>query len=166
MEDQIMNLNTCSIPNGASPNRGGIRRRVGFVLLFMVLLIPPTVSIGSDGVSVRLVNQTGYYLHIIIDNQPFLYIAPGGSASHQSSALSAGVKVFYSPGQGVSGSMDRVVSSPLVQKSTADCSSDCNNTNSCVTQNSLSSVVNPVILYITPDSLQSTQGYGDSGKEG
>lgn len=160
-----MNVNTCSIPEGASPNRDGIRRRVGFVLLLAVLLIPPTVSIGSDGVSVRLVNQTRYYLHIIIDNQPFLYIAPGGSASHQSSDLSAGVKVFYSPGQGVSGSMDRVVSSPMVEKSTADCKSDCNKTNSCVTEESSSTLVNPVILYITPDSLRTTQGY-DSGKEG
>jgi len=161
-----MNVNTCSIRDGASPNRAAIRRRAGFLLLLAVLLIPPTVSIGSDGVSVRLVNQTRYYLHMIVDNQPFLYIAPGGWVAHQSNDLSAGVKVFYSPGQGVSGSMDRIVSSAMVQSSTADCRSDCNKTNSCVTENSSSSLVNPVILYITPDSLRTTQGYGDSGKEG
>ena len=161
-----MNANACLNWNSASPNPEGIRRRVCFALLLAILLIPPTVSIGSEGVSVRLVNNTRHYLHVIIDNTPLLYVPPGGWVAHQSSTLSAGVKVFYSPGQGISGSMDRVVNSTLVERSTTDCRSDCSRTNSCVTENSSSTLVNPVILYITPDSLGTTQGYGDSGKEG
>lgn len=161
-----MNVEPYRTSDSTSPRRNAIRKRVGFVLLLGTLLIPPTVSVGSNGISVRLVNQTRYYLHVIIDDKPFLYISPGGWASHQSSALSANVRVFYCPGQGISGSMDRVVSTQLVQNSTADCKSDCNKPNSCITENSSSTTVNPVVLYITPDSLRATHGYDGAGKEG
>ena len=147
-----MKLQGHSTRQNALQDRGDGPRRVVFVLFLAILLIPPTVSIGSDGFSIRLVNQTRYYLHVLIDNTSLLYVAPGGWVSHQANTLSAEVRVLYSPGQGISGSMDRIVTSSRVENSTTDC----NNTHGCTTDASESS--SPVILYITPDSLHTTQG--------
>jgi len=80
-------------------------RHIGFWIILFILLSPMTVSIGADEVSVTVINKTDYYLHVIINGNPYLYVSPEGFALYQSEGpLHTTVKAFYSPGQGVSGS--------------------------------------------------------------
>lgn len=72
------------------------------LLIFNVI----TLSIGDEESTVTVVNKTSYYLHIIIDGTPFLYVQPDKSITKSSEPVSTMlVNAFYSPGQGIKGSV-------------------------------------------------------------
>jgi hypothetical protein len=60
-------------------------------------------------------------MHVIVDGDPFLYVPPGAGAIFEKEGYSTVVaKVFYSPGQGVSGGAERTFSiSPYEPASTS-----------------------------------------------
>lgn len=93
---------------------GGRRRlpvlKVALRAATVVLLLAFFVDVSSGGDVGRLtvVNDTEYYVHVIVDGDPFLYVPPGAGAVFEKEGYSRVVaKVFYSPGQGVSGSAER-----------------------------------------------------------
>jgi hypothetical protein len=77
------------------------------IVLFCLLLVNiAVISVGDDAKSyLTVVNKTTHYLHVIVDEKPYLYVSPDKSITHTTEAKpSMLVKVFYSPGQGISGS--------------------------------------------------------------
>lgn len=69
------------------------------------------ISFDENSVSITIVNRTRYYLHILIDKDPHLYVAPGGSVHSETRMQSAFVEVLYSPGQGISGRAEKELTS-------------------------------------------------------
>ncbi len=87
----------------------GFAARIVWVIP-VILMIPWTVSIGDEDVSLSVVNDTRYYLHVIMNDEPYLYVPSNGSAMYKSEGPThVQVQVFYSPGQGVSGSATRSI---------------------------------------------------------
>lgn len=130
-------------------NRQSARSRTLVLFTIIVILLPYTVSFGNEDASMTVVNGTTHYIHAIMNNKPFLYIAPNRSAKLVTEGpASVVVEVFYSPGQGISG---RATDSFLIGRSTKE--STCNS-NTCETINVPEG---PVSWEITPDILQETQ---------
>ncbi len=99
------------------------------VLIAVVgILWPYMFSIAGSETTFTLTNRTRYYLHAKLNNESFVYIAPGGSAILEVNApTSVFAAVRYSPGQGVKGTGERTVD---VQATTtySEGSSTCSNT--------------------------------------
>ena len=78
------------------------------LILAAVALLPFSLSFGADDeVQLTVINNTFYYLHVILNGEPNLYIAPGRSTTlttpvNVPTTISA--TAFYAPGQGVRGS--------------------------------------------------------------
>ena len=80
--------------------------RSSAVLLLLALFVG--VSTGGDVGRLTVVNDTEHYVHVIVDGSPFLYVPPGAGAIFEKEGYSRVVaKVFYSPGQGISGNAER-----------------------------------------------------------
>jgi hypothetical protein len=68
------------------------------------LLLSLSVSYSDDFVaSVTVTNRTAHYLHVIINDHSFSYLAPGGSIRTSVTTHTATIQAVYSPGQGLSG---------------------------------------------------------------
>ncbi len=93
---------------------------VPILLLFTVMIIPVTISFGGDTVELTVKNSTPRFLHAIIDGEPYLYIRPGLGVIHEAEGyVTLHVQVFYAPGQGISGSVERDITlSPYKPEST------------------------------------------------
>lgn len=82
-------------------------KKISFPLVFLMIIIPITISYGLDSASLRVINSTDYFLHVIIDGNPYLYISPQGSVSYNAEGkTSFHVQAYYSPGQEISGTAD------------------------------------------------------------
>ncbi len=90
---------------------GSSIRRVFFLLLAIVFILSPYMfSIANTDTTFTLRNRTHYYLHAIIDNQSYVYIAPGGSVTVNVTApTSVDAQVRYSPGQTAKGEGERTI---------------------------------------------------------
>jgi hypothetical protein len=102
----------------------------GFLMLFIILLAPLTISYSDESVTLTVNNKTGHYLHIIIDDDPYLYVQPENNIIYESDKyVELDIKAFYSPGQGISGSIDTVISIKPYKAESTGCS-DNNNSSS------------------------------------
>ena len=83
-------------------------------LALIIMLLSMTISFsGEDTSHLTVINRTPLFLHVIIDGKPFLYISPERGVTHESEAKpSFSVTVFYSPGQSITGRINRVVQVP------------------------------------------------------
>lgn len=105
------------------------RIRIVKILLFclcLLLINIATVLLGDEESRLTVVNKTEHYLHIFIDEQPYLYIAPDRSVTHSAGAkASMSVSVVYAPGQGIDGSRTETVTLPYRSASEyCDCSDE------------------------------------------
>ena len=83
-----------------------IALRTATTLLLLALFVG--VSTSSDVGRLTVINHTEHYVHVIVDGEPFLYVHPGAGAIFEKEGYARVVaKVFYSPGQGISGSAER-----------------------------------------------------------
>ncbi len=90
-----------------------IRRIFFWVLAIVFILSPYMFSIANTDTTFTLSNRTHYYLHAIINNQSFVYIAPGGSVTVNITApTSLDAQVRYSPGQTAKGQGERTIDIP------------------------------------------------------
>jgi hypothetical protein len=88
----------------------GVRRAMMALVAVAGTLWPYMFSIANTGTTFTLTNRTRYYLHAKVNNESFVYIAPGGSATLEVTApTSVFAIVHYSPGQGVKGTAERTV---------------------------------------------------------
>jgi len=92
--------------------------RLAAALLLLALIV--NVTVGGDVGRLTVINKTDHYVHVIVDGDPFLYVSPGAGAIFEKEGYSTVIaSVFYSPGQGVSGSAEReFVISPYDPSST------------------------------------------------
>ena len=112
----------------------------------------------SADTTFSLINHTRYYLHASLNNQTFVYIAPGGSVALDVKApTSVYAKVRYSPGQTVKGTGERTVDIQATTTSTEG-ASDCNNTNQANTCNSTeptsTTTANPARWDVLPSDVK------------
>jgi hypothetical protein len=121
-------------------------------LVLLVFLLRYVVSFASDQVGTTVLNHTPRYLHVVINNKPFLYVAPGSSVETES-GLTAFVEVFYSPGQGISGRAQKELTSTVTEEhsGSADCSN--NRSNGCDDETSSSRSASPLLWDVTPSDL-------------
>lgn len=104
--------------------------RVKVAVLFIVLL-PLAVSYSDNKSYLSVSNKTGYYLHVIVDGSPYLYVAPDREVVHESDPKQEFfVRVFYSPGQEARESITRTIYVPFYSTSTS-CSSNSSGGWSC-----------------------------------
>lgn len=88
-----------------------VLKKISFPLVFLMIMIPITISYGLDNASLRVTNSTDNFIHVLIDGNPYLYISPNGSITYNAEGkTSFHVQAYYSPGQGVSGSADSTLS--------------------------------------------------------
>ena len=81
-------------------------QRLGVFLALLALSVG--ISVGDEKARLSVLNSTGHYLHVIVDESSYLYLAPSSAATHEADGYSVFlVKVFYAPGQGVSGEAER-----------------------------------------------------------
>ncbi len=113
----------------------GINRRRLFRTIMMIVAVVGTLwpymfsLAGGTDTSFSLNNHTRYYLHANINNQTFVYIAPGGTVVVDIKApASVYAKVRYSPGQNIQGVGERTVDVQTTTTSTEG-SSTCNSDN-------------------------------------
>jgi len=99
---------------------------------FVVVLFASgyVVSIENSEVTVTIHNRTRHYLHVLINNQPYLYVAPGGSALTETGLTTVFVEVFYSPGQGISGGATKELTSVTTTTYSSNRSRDCSTSGS------------------------------------
>ena len=92
------------------------------LLLFLLLLNIVVISVGDDTKSsLTVVNKTEYYLHVIVDETPYLYVSPNKSITHTTGVKqSMIVDVLYSPGQAISGSARDTID-VYYQPASSDC---------------------------------------------
>ncbi len=88
------------------------------------------VSVEDGTVTVTIHNRTRHYLHVLINNQPYMYVAPGGSALTETGLTTVFVEVFYSPGQGISGGATRELTSVTTTTYSSNRSRDCSTSSS------------------------------------
>ena len=74
---------------------------IGFVLLFAVRIVP------GQSYWVKITNKTDHYIHVLINDRSFLYIAPDDYIRASFAVRELEVKVIYSPAQSVSGQVER-----------------------------------------------------------
>jgi len=83
------------------------------------MLLPLAISYSDDTGHLFIVNETAHYLHLIVEGQPYLYVAPGREIVHEfepQSQLFA--RVFYSPGQNMTGDITRTLEVPYAPSET------------------------------------------------
>jgi len=94
--------------------------RSATILLLLALFVD--VSTGGDIGRLTVVNDTEHYVHVIVDGSPFLYVPPGAGAIFEKEGYARVVaKVFYSPGQGISGSAERTFTVAPYEPSSTGC---------------------------------------------
>jgi hypothetical protein len=83
-------------------------------VLALLVINCVTIALGSEDSSVTVANKTDHYLHIMIDSEQFLYVAPDRAVTYTTDAKpSMLVESFYAPGQGISGSSLDTVDVPF-----------------------------------------------------
>ena len=107
--------------------------KILLLLIFFLILNIVTISLGDGKSSLTVVNKTEHFLHIIIENEPYLYISPEQSATHSTEAKSTmTISAFYSPGQAITGALLDTVDVPYTAASTGcTCSEDDNSFGDC-----------------------------------
>lgn len=131
----------------------------GCVTLVAVIgvLWPYMFSIaGSTETTFSLNNGTRYYLHANINNQTFVYIAPGGTVAMVVKApASVYARVRYSPGQTVRGAGERTVDIQTTTTSTeGTCSSTDGDGSTCTsTEPTSTTTTSPARWDVTPADL-------------
>jgi hypothetical protein len=111
-------------------NRRGIQRGGMTLVAVVAVLWPYMFSTAATETTFTLTNRTRYYLHAKVNNESFVYIAPGGSAIAEVTApTSVFASVQYSPGQGVAGAAERTVNVEATSTSSSG-SSTCSNSSS------------------------------------
>lgn len=95
-------------------------RRFYVLVAVLFFILPLNVTYGDeDRATIQIINATEHYLHVIINGQSFLYIAPRNRVFHDSEETSKfDVRVLYAPGQGVTGNVDRTLEAPYRPAST------------------------------------------------
>src|SRR5512135_384475 len=119
-------------------------RMLALIAAALAVLWPYAVSLGDQPATFRLINSTGQYLHVKINSDSHVYIAPGMSVGYESHGNGDIVATAtYSPGQGSRGTVTRTFKVTVTttntnsQSSANDCSSHSNQPNDCFsTQNS------------------------------
>ena len=101
------------------------------LLLVLLLLLPYTASYSESSGRLSVSNETGKYLHVIVNGVPYLYVGPGGTVSVPSDAGSQVVYAFYAPGQEITGSADTVLAIYRIESMVGGCNSQSSNTCSC-----------------------------------
>jgi hypothetical protein len=106
------------------------------------------VSAGGDVGRLTVINDTGYFIHVIVDGEPFLYVSPGAGAIFEKEGYSTVVaKAFYSPGQDISGEAVRSFSIAPYEPYSTGC--DWSNLECTSTPES----GGPLSWTVTPDTL-------------
>lgn len=98
-----------------APNRPRTVPSVRWLLvLFVAIITPLAVSYGKRKVTLTVANGTELFLHVIVDSNPYLYVAPGDSIRHEvendkyEGIETFYITAFYSPGQELSGEFNTV----------------------------------------------------------
>ncbi len=86
-----------------------MRRASLWIVLALLAMIPAGVRCaesGGDPSSVAVMNNTVHYLHVIVDDTTFPYLAPGEATRRVPLDIYQTVRItaYYSPGEPVSGS--------------------------------------------------------------
>jgi hypothetical protein len=115
-------------------------------LVALLIFVPYTVTFGDSEGTLTVYNETLYFIHVIMNNDSYLYVGPGRSSTFATDEqTTVHVQVFYAPGQGIEGSaQNNFVIGGNVYKS--DCTSG---TNTCSTDPEFASAS----WTITPDTL-------------
>ncbi len=79
-------------------------RSVGSIILIVLLAI--RIGFGQN-YWVQVVNKTGYYIHVFINQNPYLYLKPDGHFKDSFDTSDIKIRVIYSPGQIVNGEVSR-----------------------------------------------------------
>lgn len=83
------------------------------IALVLFLLSMPLSFGDKDTGQLEVINRTEHFLHLIIDGDPYLYVAPTQSIVHEAKHdYSFFVTAFYSPGQGVTARIERELTVP------------------------------------------------------
>lgn len=123
-----------------------------YLILFLVVILPPTVSYGGDDARLTVMNSTDHYLHIIIDGNSNLYISPGRRVMHETEGpADFVVNVFYSPGQRIAGSRTRIIRVSPFKRDEIGCWLGGDNAFGCSVNPASSGAA---LWEVTPDSLQ------------
>lgn len=151
MSTRVHQKQCCAV----SGYRGAHFRKVGVIVALLIVLWPYAVSFGDQGVAFTLANRTQYYLHAVVNNTSYVYIAPGGVVTYQSDTFSnVVVEVTYSPGQSVKGRTSKTFEP--VRQDTATRSNNCSDNNGdCHSTTSFSSSVSPLSWDIAASDLTS-----------
>ena len=119
-------------------------------VIFAVLVFPWTISFGDEEVSFTVVNETRYYLHVIMNDAPYLYIPAKSSVVYRSDGPThVMIQVFYSPGQGVSGSATKSVNLSVVGRGSS-CHEDSKGGCHCASEPVYGE---SLVWHVLPDSL-------------
>jgi hypothetical protein len=116
-------------------SRDAARNAILLALLLVTLLLVnvATVAVGEDDSQLTVANLTGHFVHIFIEGQDFLYVAPDRSVTYAASARpDMLVEVVYSPGQGVRGSLVDTVPVPYRGSTTACSCQDDDSYGECI----------------------------------
>lgn len=120
-------------------------------LVFLILMLPLTITYGDEEASLTVVNKTEHYLHIIIEGQPHLYVSPERGVTYATDPTpNFIVDVFYSPGQGVSGRINRTIEMPY---SSARSGCDYDRSTGCYDCSTSPATAGSVLWEVTADSL-------------
>ena len=79
-------------------------RSVGGIILIVLFAI--RIGFGQN-YWVQVVNKTGYYIHAMINGRSYLYLKPEGHFKDSFDTYDIKIKVFYAPGQNISGEISR-----------------------------------------------------------
>lgn len=109
---------------------GSAIRIVASVVVGICFASAYVVSYEEDEVTVTVTNATAHYLHVRINDESFLYVAPGASAQTETALMSASCEAFYSPGQGASGRATKELTSTSTTTNTGTWSNTCSNNSS------------------------------------
>ena len=125
------------------------RSKSATLILIFLILLPYSVSIGSEEVRLTVANHTGHFLHVTMNGDPYLYLRPGGSVVFETSTdnqMHIVAVAFYAPAQGIQG---RVTEQFTIggEVLVADCTSG--GGNNCATEPAFPSVT----WTVTPEML-------------
>lgn len=121
--------------------------RTAIAVLLLALVV--NITVGGDIARLTIANQTDHFLHVIVDGEPFLYVSPGAGATFEREGYSTVIaKVFYAPGQGVSGTAERTFAIAPYEPASTGCdwaNLECENT---------AASGGPRLWEVTPDTLR------------
>jgi hypothetical protein len=122
---------------------------------FILFMSPLTISYGDSQASLQVTNKTGYFLHVYINGEPHLYLAPKHSATGSATSTTLNVTVFYAPGQGVSGIIDRTFEAPYTPATTSSsgCSDSDNGTSCECSKSTTPAQYGKVMWTVTADTM-------------